>query len=93
MHDGKSWRLSEVMRRHGGEAADSAQLYNKLNSAHKQQLQAFLLSLELPPGQPKIRITPGHRRPGRWQGFGPDTFALPLPPPPRPSYRGCFGCL
>ena len=46
-HDGASLTLDSVIRRHGGEALDSRQMYAKLTGFQRYQVQEFLRSLVL----------------------------------------------
>jgi di-heme oxidoreductase (putative peroxidase) len=46
-HDGSALTLEEVIRRHGGEAADSRSAYARLTSGERTALLAFLQSLVL----------------------------------------------
>jgi CxxC motif-containing protein (DUF1111 family) len=45
LHDGSAVTYEDAIGRHGGEAADETQRYNRLNSAQKTLLDAFLRSL------------------------------------------------
>ncbi len=50
LHDGRAETIEEAIRLHGGEAAGSAQRYEKLPARDQAELQFFLLSLAVPNG-------------------------------------------
>lgn len=59
-HDGRSINLDAVIRRHGGEAANSARRYARLRDRERSQVLAFLQSLVLfPPDDTASNLNPG----------------------------------
>lgn len=59
-HDGRSINLDAVIRRHGGEAADSTRRYTRLGGSDRQRVLAFLESLVLfPPDDTASNLNPG----------------------------------
>jgi mono/diheme cytochrome c family protein len=61
-HDGRSINLDAVIRRHGGEAANSAARYARLSARRRSRLLAFLASLVLfPPDDTASNLNPGDK--------------------------------
>ncbi len=59
-HDGRSINLMEVILRHGGEARESRNRFNRLPRRHKSEIIAFLESLILfPPDSTASTLNPG----------------------------------
>ena len=59
-HDGRSINLDAVIKRHGGEAAESRDAYISLGEKGQQQIQAFLQTLVLfPPDDTASNLNPG----------------------------------
>jgi CxxC motif-containing protein (DUF1111 family) len=48
LHDGRAATLEEAIKMHGGQGADAAQRFAKLNPAEQAQLIAFLKTLRVP---------------------------------------------
>jgi CxxC motif-containing protein (DUF1111 family) len=48
LHDGRAPTLQEAIRLHGGQAANAAQRFARLNPAEQVQLIAFLKTLRVP---------------------------------------------
>lgn len=62
-HDGRSINLTEVILRHGGEAFNSAQRFDRLESEPRAALLEFLESLVLfPPDDTASNLDPGNRQ-------------------------------
>ncbi len=61
-HDGRSINLAEVILRHGGEAFDSAQRFDRLEGDQRAAVLEFLGSLVLfPPDDTASNLDPGNR--------------------------------
>ncbi len=59
-HDGRSINLDAVIRRHGGEAADSRNAYLRMGGDDQRKIIAFLQSLVLfPPDDTASNLNPG----------------------------------
>ena len=62
-HDGRSINLDSVIRRHGGEAKQSAKKYSRLKSADRNAMLAFLRSLVLfPPDDTASNLKTGDKQ-------------------------------
>jgi hypothetical protein len=92
-HDGRSLSLDDVVRRHGGEAAASADAYRYAAPSDRRALLSFLASLVL--YQPDLlpaeldgnrRIDAAYRREGI--DLGPELFRPELLFRTAPRYRG-----
>jgi CxxC motif-containing protein (DUF1111 family) len=56
LHDGRAQTIDDAVRFHGGEAADSADLYGKLAPDERRALQGFLMSLAAPMAKRGARV-------------------------------------
>jgi CxxC motif-containing protein (DUF1111 family) len=86
MHDGSARSLAEVLRRHGGEASESASRYGRLNDYQRMQIQSFLLSLRAP-HSPRGAKRPGSAATPSERFLRPASFAEPLHLPAQQTYR------
>lgn len=92
-HDGRSPTLDDVIRRHGGEAADAAAAYAAAGDRDRRDLVAFLSSLVLYPPDTLLAdidgdgaISEPFHRAGR--NLGPERFWPELLFANTPLYRG-----
>lgn len=78
-HDGRSINLTEVIRRHGGEAEASKRAFERLFPASQQAILAFLNSLVLfPPDDTASNLNPGDRSADNFPQNGHGNIKLPL---------------
>jgi hypothetical protein len=78
-HDGRSISLTEVIRRHGGEAQASRDAFESLSSPSRDAMLAFLNSLVLfPPDDTASNLNPGDRNAPGFPQFGHGSIRLPV---------------
>ncbi len=76
-HDGRSINLNEVIIRHGGEAARSAEIYERLPEEHRSAILAFLNSLILfPPDDTASNLNPGNDKENLFPQWGHGSIQL-----------------
>src|SRR5262249_11839253 len=76
-HDGRSINLNEVIIRHGGEAARSAEIYERLQDEQRSAILAFLNSLILfPPDDTASNLNPGNEKANLFPQWGHGSIQL-----------------
>ena len=78
-HDGRSINLTEVILRHGGEAQNSRNAFERLPEARQGAILDFLNSLVLfPPDDTASNLNPGDRNTPGFPQFGHGNIKLPV---------------
>ncbi len=77
-HDGRSINLTEVILRHGGEAANARNAFARLSDAQQGSVLDFLNSLVIfPPDDTASNLNPGDRNTPGFPQFGHGNIKLP----------------
>ena len=78
-HDGRSINLTEVILRHGGEAEEEAERFNRLGRAGQSAIIDFLQTLVIfPPDDTASNLNPGNKADPNFPQSGHGNIKLPV---------------